>query len=515
MSLLRDPISHIFLSAIVKGMRRLLGKVPTFQSSSAVPATIDTLPDDALIQIFDFFRVGRDPSGSESPSHPVWEWHRLIHVCQRWRRVIFSSPRRLDLYILCTSGTPVQENLDLWPAFPIVIDYVKYPNYRSKISLNDEDNIIVALEHPDRIRSLKFPVARPLLEDVATVAQEPFPILTSLWLSSEGRSVSVLPSAFLGGSAPCLREIHLDGIPFPTLPTFLSSASDLVDLYLHRIPHTGYISPEAMVASLATLTRLDVLHIAFQSPTSRPNQSGNGRGIAPVMRAVLPALTSFEFRGASEYLEDFVAQFDAPRLTMFSIWFFNQLIYQVPQLFRFVGRTQILEQARRMDAEVFFNESLVYINLYHGPVESGKIPLDLQISCQGLDWQVSHLAAVLSQCSTILSNVGHLSIDAYDLQASLRNDLDRIEWLELFHHFTAVQSLEVSAQLAGLVADVLNVTVEMAPELLPTLQLFCLDGLSVGRVEEFITARQVSGRPVTVANSLYDFLVQRESRFWR
>jgi hypothetical protein len=233
------------------------------------------------------------------------------------------------------------------------------------------------------------------------------------------------------------------------------------------------------------------------------------------MRAVLPALTSFEFRGASEYLEDLVAQIDAPRLTTFSIWFFNQLIFQVPQLFRFVSWTQILEKARRMDAEVFFNESLVYVNLYHGPVESGQIPLDLQISCQGLDWQVSQLAAVLSHCSAILSNVGHLSINAYDLQPSLRNDLDHIEWLELFHQFTAVESLEVSAQLAGLVADVLDVTVEMAPELLPTLQLLCLEDLSVGRVEKFITARQVSGHPVTIANSLYDFLVQRESRFWR
>ena len=520
MSLSRE-ISHLLLSDIVEGMLKLLSKASirtTFQSSSAVPTTIDTLPDDALVLIFDFCRVGRNPLGSESPFHPVLEWHRLIHVCQRWRRIIFSSPRRLDLHILCTSGRPVRRNLGLWPTFPIIIDYVNYPGNSEIISTDDEleDNLIAALDHPDRVRCLKLPVTSLLLGKVATVAQQPFPILTQLLLSSnKDEIVSVLPSSFLAGSAPLLQEIHFEGIPFPTLPTFLSSTSDLVDLYLHRIPHTGYISPEAMVASLSTLPRLNFLHIAFQSHSSRPNQSGNGRRIAPIMRAVLPALTSFEFRGASEYLENLVAQIDAPRLTMFSIWFFNQLIFQVPQLFRFVSRTQILEQAPRMDAEVYCHQSLVYINLYHGPVERGQIPLDLQISCQGLDWQVSHLVAVLSQCSAILSKVGHLSIDAYDLQPSLRNDPDRMEWLELFHRFTAVQSLEVSAQLAGLVADVLDVTVEMALELLPTLELLCLGDLSVRRVEAFITARQVSGRPVTIANSLYDFLVQRESRFWR
>ena len=460
--------------------------------------------------------MGRNPLGS--PFHPVLEWHKLIHVCRRWRQIIFSSPRRLDLYLLCTSGTPVRKNLGLWPAFPIIIDHVNYPNYSSKIfSPDDEDNIIAALEHPDRVRCLKLPVTSLLLGKVATVAQQVFPMLTQLRLSSNNdENVPVLPSAFLGGSAPLLQDIHLEGIPFPTLPTLLPSATDLVVLHLHGIPHTGYFTPEAMVASLATLTSLDVLYIAFQSHTSRPNQSGNGRRVAPLTRAVLPALTSFEFRGASEYLEDIVSRIDAPRLTVFSIWYFNQLIFQVPQLFRFVGRTQIPEQAPTMDAEVFFHDSLVYISLYSGQVESGQIPLDLQISCKELDWQVSHLAAVLSQSSVILSKVVHLSIDAHDLQPSLQDDVDHIEWLELFRQFTAVETLEVSARLAGHVAVALkDVTAEMVPEMLPALQLLCLEDESVGGIEQFVTTRQLSGQPIAIANSLSEFLMRRESRIWR
>src|SRR6266702_8774613 len=311
------------IGKIVKSLCKKLGKIlaRTKSPSSYVPVaraetidqthgrktTNDILPDDVLLQIFAFCQVDRHPLGS--PFHPVLEWHKLVHVCQKWRRVTFSSPRRLDLYLLCTCGTPVRKNLGCWPAFPIIIDYVNYPNYSSKrFSPNDEDNIIAALEDPNRVRCLKLPVTSLLLGKVATVMQESFPMLTKLLLSLKDKNVSVLPGAFLGGFAPCLQEIHLEGIPFPTLPTLLSSATDLVVLYLHCIPHTGYISPEAMVASLAALTRLGDLSIEFQSSTSRPIQHGNRRRLAPLTRAVLPALTSFEFRGASEYLEDLVAQ---------------------------------------------------------------------------------------------------------------------------------------------------------------------------------------------------------------
>ncbi|KAH9968522.1 hypothetical protein BGW80DRAFT_1337992, partial [Lactifluus volemus] len=36
-----------------------------------------------------------------------WKWHRLVHVCRRWRHIIFDSPRSLDLQLFCTYGTPV------------------------------------------------------------------------------------------------------------------------------------------------------------------------------------------------------------------------------------------------------------------------------------------------------------------------------------------------------------------------------------------------------------------------
>ena len=474
-------------------MRKKRRKILSSTVSAACATTIDILPDYALLQIFHFCRVDHDPY--KRPFHPHWQWKRLIHVSRRWRQIIFSSPRRLDLYLICKPGTPVRKNLDIWPAFPITIDYFNYP---PPISPDDDDNIIAALEHPDRVRCLNLPVTSSLLGKVATVAQESFPTLTELWLSSEDRSVvTVLPSAFLGGSAPRLRKICLDGIPFPTLPTFLSSASDLVFLSLHYIPHTGYISPEVMVASLAALTRLKSFSIGFQSLTSRPDQSGSiGRRAATPTRVVLPALAIFGFRGASEYLEDLVARIDTPRLASIMITYFNQLVFQVPQLSRFIDRTQIIEKV--MGAKVHLAPSCICLYLISGPGEHHRTLLSLYISCQGLDWQVSHLAEVLNQSSAVLPNIYHLYIKD-ELSPRWQGEMDDIEWLTLIRQFTAVETLRISSRQTGHVAHVLNnVTVGMAPELFPALRLLFLEYTryeTPERVEKFITARQLAGLP--------------------
>jgi len=336
-------------------------------------------------------------------------------------------------------------------------------------------------------------------------------MLTQLWLSSKDEGVLVLPSAFLGGSAPCLQEIHLEGISFPALPTFLSSATYLVVLHLHRIPYAGYISPEVMVANLATLTRLGDLSIEFQSSTSTPDQSGTRGQATPLTRAVLPALTSFEFRGTSDYLENLVAQIDAPRLTSIKITYFDQPLLQVPQLFRFAEQTQVLEPARFKYAQANFRGTHVYIGLHSEQAESGRSHFSLRILCQRLDWQVLRLAEVLSQCSPLLSNVDQVSIGTYDLQSSWQGDMGHHAWLELLRQFTAVKALRVSAHLAGHVADALkDVTVEMVPEIMPVLRLLFLEDEPARRVGDFVLRRQHFGLPVTVANSPHEFLRKRE-----
>ncbi|KAI0280160.1 hypothetical protein BC826DRAFT_1112323 [Russula brevipes] len=168
-------------------------------------ATNDELPDDVLLDIFDFY-LGNDDGACKRRNAD--EWHTLVHVCRRWRNVVFTSPRRLNLALLCGAKTPVRAMLDIWPALPMEIE--NDWTGRWGVGL---DNIIAALEHRNRVRSiilLHFPSS--VWEALAAAMQQaPFPKLTYLWLWSDGYAVD-LPASFLGGSAPRLRTFRLSDI---------------------------------------------------------------------------------------------------------------------------------------------------------------------------------------------------------------------------------------------------------------------------------------------------------------
>ena len=138
--------------------------------------------------------------------------------------------------------------------------------------------------------------------------REPFPVLTELRLSPNPPNdpCLVIPSGFLGGSAPRLQELHPDAILLQVLPKLLSSARELVTLHLTDIPPTSYISPEGMAAYLAALTKLEDLYIRTLD-SLLPHRIDT----APATCTVLPALTSIGFGNVCNYVEDLMARIDS------------------------------------------------------------------------------------------------------------------------------------------------------------------------------------------------------------
>ena len=186
-------------------------------------------------------------------------WRTLVHVCRRWRSVVFGSPRRLNLRLVCSNKTPARDTLDAWPALPLII--VCHERAESV------DNILAVLERSDRVCEIVTGLERSDdLEKISGAMQVPFPELTDLLLWSNDGTMSALPDSFLGGSAPRVEHLTLRRIPFPGLPKLLLSATHLVELRLEYIPHQGYFSPEAIVTVLSTLTRLGSLSLLFESP---------------------------------------------------------------------------------------------------------------------------------------------------------------------------------------------------------------------------------------------------------
>jgi hypothetical protein len=157
--------------------------------------------------------------------------------------------------------------------------------------------------HLDGITSL-------LLEKLAGMMQETFPMMKLVRLWSEDGTVPVLPETFLGGTCPRLHTFWLYGIPFPRLTRLLSSTNDLVVLRLENIPDSGYIPCDVMAASLSTSTKLETLIIEFQSMDPHPDGTST-QPTASLTRTALPALALFKFRGHGGYFDSFVVRFES------------------------------------------------------------------------------------------------------------------------------------------------------------------------------------------------------------
>ena len=454
-------------------------------------ATVDILPDDVLLEIFDFHRIDRY----------FWEWVKLVHVCQRWRQVIFDSPLRLGIHLRCTDKIDVKKLLGCWPAFPITVSYSRGKG----IDPEDEDNLLAALEHSDRVHHINLHIQEKQLAKLGTVIQEPFPMLTQLQLTRKSWPQLVLPHGFLGGSAPRLQELKLEAVVFPELPKFLLSTRDLVTLHLSGISlEEDYIAPETMVTYLASLTRLTSLH--FYQDTFPYDQLD----LAPLpqTRTVLPALTSIVFDCVIRYVDDLVARIDCPRLNSFDLYScdsaFESIDSQISQIYKFINRSEdpLLTRFDGIDVDFGYEGICLRASHNHPPYIAIFILLD------GLNWRLSHVFQFFSQFSPMLSNVRHLSVDFLSTLDRTPTDLD---WAQLLVAFSALQTVDLSGDYKRIAPALEYIDKEMAAGLLPALDLLYIQDWPMSSVDKFCTTLQDSGRVVTVVKTHEEFYERQES----
>ena len=443
------------------------------------------LPDDALLEVFYLYVNDEEHWLQEA-------WQTLVHVCRRWRSLVFGSPHSLNLQLICGHRTRVRDMLDLWPPFPLVIE--------SCISCGrpSVDNIVAVLEHRSRVCRIRIRgISSSGLEKVLAAMQEPFPELTQLELEhgSYAETATVLPDSLLGGSAPRLRILYFRGIPYPRLPKLLLSATHLTNVFLSHIPHSGYFSPDAIATALSTLTRLGDLYLGFESPLSLPDQET--RLPPSPKRFVLPVLTKFWFKGVSEYLNDLLAHINAPRLKILDITFFNQVLFNTPQLIQFINRTSALKAPEKARV-IFIESSWSVIELSSRAADFRD--LSVTILCERLDWQVSALEQVCTLCLPHLSTLE----DLY-MRSNWQDNVENALWPELFQPFAAVKNLYLSRAFAPrIVPSMQELVGERTTEVLPALQNIFLEGLETsGPIQEGIqqfAARQQASHPIAVSS---------------
>ncbi|KAH8989344.1 hypothetical protein EDB86DRAFT_3197487 [Lactarius hatsudake] len=235
------------------------------------------------------------------------------------------------------------------------------------------------------------------------------------------------------------------------------------------------------------------------------------------MRVILPALTVFHYRGCCEYLEDFLAQIDAPQLDNPAIEYFVQEI-QATQLSRFIDHTKNLRLDKFRHTEVTFFHEETYVEFSYPQGGRCQAPLSLKILGQvWLGRQVPCLVQVLGQLVPMFSNLNHLDAHGDHVHPQ---EMDITNWLPFFHLFPAVKMLHLSRGVAASIASALEDTADLEETLTNMLPALCLTWLDkaaddkdededhnepVGSIEQFLFLRQLSGCPVTVVDTKDEF----------
>jgi F-box-like len=449
--------------------------------------TISTLPDELLLEIFDYCRLD-----NKSLWNIQRRWYIPLHVCRRWRYVILASASRLDLRLLCTHGTPVADMLFHSPPLPLIINYT----ITVQIPPEDKECVLLALQHRDRVRSINFNVLGSGPSELLMSMGEDFPMLEDLEFSSQDGTSPVLPLNF---AAPHLRRLDLRGVVFQRGSLLLSSATSLVSLHLEHVPPSAYFPPEYLVAHVSSIPQLEELSIGFVSSTPRPDVEMELRRMQ-ITRVVFPSILKLVFRGVSAYLESLLARISCPSLKIIKTTLFHQLTFSLPRLAQFIS---VAENPSFRTALVKFSEKSTIIKV-HRPQESPIAESSFQFSaiCKQFDWQTASVAQICRALAPALATVYNLDLQFYTrkLPEEWHDVVDQSHWRALLRTFCMVRSLSVDGALVGELSRALQPNdSEVVEELLPGLSSLTLRNgeHDVGKaLTSFVNARRLAGRPI-------------------
>ncbi|KAI9463370.1 hypothetical protein F5148DRAFT_1150308 [Russula earlei] len=240
------------------------------------------------------------------------------------------------------------------------------------------------------------------------------------------------------------------------------------------------------------MPRLEILRLGLKSRRHRAS-----RPPLQLTRSVLPALTKLVFDGVHGYLDDLLAQIEAPLLKYLDVAFYTDVGFVLPQLHRFISHAESFKTRDR--AKVRASARASQLVIYRGE----HWILSLQIRCRELDSQLPSLAKVCSSFP-LLSTLVRLEIVEYAPRPQWRDDMEVTQGLELLDPFTAVNDLCLSDQVARRVCQALEeLAEERVTDVLPALQNIFLKDLEPSEsvpkyIEKFFAARNLSGHPVAV-----------------
>ena len=475
------------------------------------PSTrVHLLDDDSLLVIFSFCRPviwGEFVTGYyQLAEGGEWNrerwWYRLIQVCRRWRYLILDSAFHLQVSLVCARGTPVADMLAHSPPVPLIIDHIDEEYH--VLTAEDEEGIILALQHRDRVRRIRIRKSVSILQKLVNALGGEFPILEHLLIANRRTTRPYIdlitslnfPETF---RAPHLRQLWIDNFATPIESPILMTMGNLVTLWLSSIPSSGYFHPNVLLQRLSLVPQLETLGISFHSFNPRQDIEKQLLRLPITTRVTLPKLHWLMFDGTSAYLEALLPSLTTPLLERLHVHFFNQMVYSIPHLRQLMNTAGNL---RLNVAVVEFSEDFIGFWVYPH-YEATMDTLNIGFGGRYLDWQVVSAAQVFHALKTGFSAVEHLELrySRPNISSEWNRQADRTHWREFLGSFGKVKTLSiVEYELVDQVSRALQPEEGDSPtELFPELQELSYDRRGDPRAFAlFIDAYRKAGRPLTV-----------------
>ena len=184
---------------------------------------------------------------------------------------------------------------------------------------------------------------------------------------------------------------------------------------------------------------------------------------------VLPSLTDFRVQVMSKYIEDFVSQIDVPLVDMVNIDFFDELMFNVPQLHNFLACIEKFK-AHCWEAVTFWGYAIKF------QLELGF--LSFTILCNMVAQQLLSMAQLCGSALPLLSALKRLDIHKGLPVLGQQDTLGDPQWLDFLHSFTGLRDLHLGKRVAIHYAYALQeLAGKRVTEVLPVLQNLFIEGL--------------------------------------
>ena len=192
--------------------------------------TIDILPDEVLLEIFNLYRQS---FGNQRGFERAWNnkngWFKLAHVCHNWRSIVLSSPSRLRLRLyFAPNSSTAAATLEYLSHLPIIVDYSKAPWDATIVS-----NWTSALSHPDRVCSIAIRGSPDnYTHQISEALDVPFPALENVLFQNMGRVDPIYLAPSFITSIQSLQHLRINGGSLQSFLPLSSVSTSLVDLSL-------------------------------------------------------------------------------------------------------------------------------------------------------------------------------------------------------------------------------------------------------------------------------------------